>query len=229
MKKSCLRIGHRGAMGHVVENTMASINKALEFNVDGIEIDVHKCASGELVVFHDFTLDRMTNASGEISKYTLSELKRFQVKEQFDIPTLQEVINFIDRKCLLNIELKGRNTAFETERIIKKYIDYQGWTYNNFLVSSFQHHELEQVYNQNAKVPLAVLTKANMDEAIEFAEIVKANAIHPNIAIVTRNNIKKAKDMGYNVNVWTANDEDVIKRMKDYNVDAIISDFPDRI
>ncbi|WNH13505.1 glycerophosphodiester phosphodiesterase [Thalassobellus suaedae] len=229
MEKPCLRIGHRGAMGHLAENTMASIKKALEFGVDGIEIDVHKCASGELVVFHDFTLDRMTQASGEISKYTLSELKTFQVNGQFDIPTLEEVVTFIDRKCLLNIELKGRNTALETERIIKKHIDYHGWMYGDFIVSSFQHHELEHIFSLNSQVPLAVLTKANVDEAIGFAKTINAHAIHPNIAIVTRNNVKEAKDMGYKVNVWTANNKDTIVRMKDYNVDAIISDFPDRI
>ena len=66
-----LKIGHRGAKGYVAENTIESIQKALDFGVDGIEIDVHLCASGELVVFHDLTLDRMTNGIGEIGKLSL--------------------------------------------------------------------------------------------------------------------------------------------------------------
>ena len=48
-----LVIGHRGASGYVTENTLESIQKALDLNVDGIEIDVQRCASGEIVVFHD--------------------------------------------------------------------------------------------------------------------------------------------------------------------------------
>ena len=51
-----LVIGHRGARGHVAENTVASVKKALELGVDGIEIDVFLCATGELIVFHDKTL-----------------------------------------------------------------------------------------------------------------------------------------------------------------------------
>ena len=62
-----LVIGHRGAKGHIVENTLESIEKALELGVDGIEIDVFKCKSGELVVFHDKTLNRLTGAEGLLS------------------------------------------------------------------------------------------------------------------------------------------------------------------
>jgi len=107
MKNVILKMGHRGAKGYVAENTIESIKKALDFGVDGIEIDVHLCASGELVVFHDFTLDRMTNATGEVSKLSLSELKQLKVNNKFLIPTLVEVLDAIDKKCLLNIELKG--------------------------------------------------------------------------------------------------------------------------
>jgi len=60
-----LVIGHRGAMGHETENTIASIKKAMELGVDMIEIDVFNVKSGETVVFHDETLDRLTNASME--------------------------------------------------------------------------------------------------------------------------------------------------------------------
>lgn len=84
-------------------------------------------------------------------------------------------------------------------------------------------HEIDK------NIPLGVLTKANMVEAIEFAETINAKAIHPNFALVTRDNVKLAHAKGYDVNVWTVNDEDTIKRMKDYGVDAIISDCPDKV
>ena len=58
-----LVIGHRGAKGHIAENTLPSIAKAIELGVDGVEIDIFKCASGELVVFHDQTLEKLTNSS----------------------------------------------------------------------------------------------------------------------------------------------------------------------
>jgi glycerophosphoryl diester phosphodiesterase len=62
--KNILVIGHRGVKGHLAENTLPSIDKALELGVDGVEIDIFRCASGELVVFHDQTLDQLTNATG---------------------------------------------------------------------------------------------------------------------------------------------------------------------
>jgi glycerophosphoryl diester phosphodiesterase len=229
MKHEILKMGHRGAKGYVAENTIESIQKALDFGVDGIEIDVHLCASGELVVFHDFTLDRMTNGTGEVSKLSLSELKELKVANEFQIPTLEEVLNLIDKKYLLNIELKGKNTASKSVEIIQYYVQNKGWNYNNFIVSSFQHHELEAVFNLDKNIPLGVLTKANIDDAIEFAKTISAIAIHPNAAIVTKTNVQKAQNLGYKVNVWTVNDVDEIKRMKRYNVDAIISDFPDRL
>lgn len=70
-----LKIGHRGAKGHLAENTLESIQKALDIGVDIIEIDVHKCASGELWVIHDFTLDRTTDGSGEIAKKSAQNLR----------------------------------------------------------------------------------------------------------------------------------------------------------
>ncbi|WP_298900555.1 glycerophosphodiester phosphodiesterase family protein [uncultured Psychroserpens sp.] len=224
-----IKIGHRGAKNHKVENTLESIVKALEFDVDGIEIDVHKCASGELVVFHDFTLDRMTNGSGEVSKHTLNELKTLKVNTQFTIPTLEEVLNTVNRKCILNIELKGKDTALETCKVITKFVNQKGWAVEDFIVSSFQKHELESVFDTNSNLRLAVLTKASVADALEFAHTINAYAIHPNFALLTRDNVKTAQNAGYKVITWTVNDFETIKRMKSYGVDGIISDNPDRL
>jgi glycerophosphoryl diester phosphodiesterase len=226
---SYLKIGHRGAKGHVVENTMESIRKALELGVDGVEIDVHKCASSELVVFHDFTLDRMTNGSGEIKAFSLSELKKLKVNGGFKIPTLVEVLDVINKKCFVNIELKGANTAVRTFETIRSYIQEKGWSYNDFIVSSFQHKELQIVADCDSNIQLGVLTKANVDEAIEFAKIIKAVAVHPNQALLSKENVKRAQNEGYKVYTWTVNDVKTINRMKSYHVDGIISDFPDRL
>ncbi|MEZ4803584.1 MAG: glycerophosphodiester phosphodiesterase family protein [Gelidibacter sp.] len=224
-----LRIGHRGAKGYVAENTLESIQKAMDFGVDGIEIDVHLCHSGGLVVFHDFTLDRMTNGTGEVKKASLSELKQLKVNGHYSIPTLEEVLNSIDKKCFLNIELKGKNTASKTCEVIQHYIQNKNWNYKDFLISSFQHHELEDVCKIDKNIPLGVLTKANVDEAIEFAHTIHAAAIHPNYALLTSENVKRAQFKGYKVYTWTVNDHDTIQRMKNYGVDGIISDVPDRL
>ena len=221
------KIGHRGAKGHLAENTLESIKLALEIGVDAIELDVHRCQTGELVVIHDFTLDRTTNGEGEVAKHSLQDLKALMVEGKYKIPLLTEVLELIEGKCRINIELKGPNTADATCRIIKDHIAERNWTYEDFIVSSFQTHELEEVFRTDPEIPIGVLSKASMDEAIELGKRLKAKAIHPSLGIITRENVKIAHDSGFKVNVWTVNDPETIERMKEFGVDGIISDFPD--
>ena len=224
-----LKFGHRGAKGYVTENTLESIQKALDLGVDGIEIDVHVCKTGELVVFHDFTLDRITDGTGEIGKFSLSELKQLKVENLYSIPTLTEVLDLIDNKIFINIELKGEHTANPTCAVIKDYVDNKNWTMDHFIVSSFQEKELLDVFSCNPNIALGVLTKASVNQAIALAKRINAKAIHPNLALLSKDNVKQTQDQGYKVNVWTVNTKQAIARMKSYNVDAIISDFPDRL
>ena len=102
-----LIIGHRGAKGHLAENTLPSIQKALDLGVDAIEIDVFKCALGELVVYHDATLEKLTDAKGAIMDFSLEELRQVKVLNDYQIPTLNEVLDLIYGRVILNIELKG--------------------------------------------------------------------------------------------------------------------------
>ena len=224
-----LKIGHRGAKGYLAETTLESIIKALSFGVEAIEIDVHRCKTGELVVIHDFTLDRTTNGSGEVAKKSLTEIKALKVEDEFEIPLLTEVLDFIEGKCTINIELKGLNTATATAKTIKKYIAEKNWTYKDFIVSSFQKNELFQMRKLDEKVALGILSKASVTEAIEVGKLLKASAIHPSLGIITRDNVKASHKAGFNVNVWTVNEPEDIQRMREFGVDGIISDFPDRL
>jgi len=223
------KIGHRGAKGHLAENTLESISLALEMGVDAIEIDVHRCASGELVVIHDFTLDRTTNGEGEVSKYNLKDLKNLLVEGKYQIPTLREVLDLIEGKCYINIELKGLNTAAGACEVIQEYINDRSWKYSDFIVSSFQKNELFEVLMLNPDIPIGVLSKASVTEAIELGKLLNAKAIHPSVGIITRDNVQLTHEMGFKVNVWTVNDPEAIQRMQDFGVDAIISDYPDRL
>ena len=96
--KEILNIGHRGARGHIAENTLESIQKAIDLNVDGVEIDVFRCASGEIVVFHDKELSRLTNSNGFIEDITLDSLNHILVEGKYKIPILEQVLQLIDGK-----------------------------------------------------------------------------------------------------------------------------------
>lgn len=222
-----LKIGHRGAKGHVAENTLASFQKALEMGADGIELDVHVCATGELVVIHDFTVDRTTNGSGEVHKMTLAELKHLVVEGDFEIPTLSEVMTLCKDKCFVNIEMKGRHTALPVSEFIERLVNKGGWSYDDFIVSSFQREELLIMSDVNKNIPLGILTQASVTQAWEWALEFSAKAIHPHYSLLTESNVKKAQQAGLKVYTWTINDTEDIERIKTYNVDGIISDFPE--
>ena len=224
-----LVIGHRGAMGYVAENTIPSIEKAIELGVDGIEIDIFKCASGELVVFHDVMLDKLTDLTGKIQEKSLDSLKKAKVLGAYQIPTLNEVMNLIDGRLILNIELKGSETAIPTNDLLRDYFKKSSWNPSKIIISSFKWDELNLFYNLNKEVPIAVLTDGDPLAALPFARKVKAYAINPKYSLLTKTNSKIIKDEGIKLFPWTVNELDDIKFMISLGVDGIITNFPDRV
>ncbi|OYQ47453.1 glycerophosphodiester phosphodiesterase [Flavobacterium cyanobacteriorum] len=224
-----LKIGHRGAKAHVAENTLASFQQALTLGADGIELDVHVCATGELVAIHDFTVDRTTNGTGEVHKLTLEELKHLKVEGSYIIPTLDEVMEVIGKKCLVNIEMKGRHTAGSVSDFVNMYVREKGYSYTDFIVSSFQREELKIMSQLNPYVRLGILTQASVTQAWEWAEEFSAKAIHPHYTLLTKNNVNKAREAGFKVYTWTVNEQSDIERVKGFGVDGIISDYPERL
>jgi glycerophosphoryl diester phosphodiesterase len=224
-----LIIGHRGAKGCTPENTLISFQKALEFNVDGVELDVHLCKSGELVVIHDFTVGRTTNGAGAISDLTLTDLKKLRIDGKFEIPTLDEVLLLFNTNHLINIELKGNNTSEMVCDCIEKSVQENRFHYSNFIVSSFQHEELATVARNNPKIPLGILTQASVEQALEWADAFSAVAIHPHFSLLTTENVALTHQKGLQIYTWTVNELEDIERVKAFGINGIITDFPDRI
>ncbi len=228
MKKP-LVIGHRGAMGHETENTLASVQKAMELGVDMIEIDVFKIQSGEIVVFHDETVDRLANAGGKIEEYNIFDLKKLILDGGHSIPMLQDVLKLIDNKVALNIELKGANTADRVNFIMDYYIKEKGWSPENFIISSFNWDELKAMREINKDVAIAVLTEENPQDAIPIAKELNAQAINPYFKMLTAENASAIKDAGFKIYTWTVNEPQDIASMKDLAVDGIITNYPERV
>lgn len=224
-----LKIAHRGAKGYEPENTLKSFQKALDLNADGIELDVHLSADGHIIVMHDETIDKMTNGKGDINTFSLSELKSFLIADKYQIPTLNEVFDLIDKKCFINVELKNADTSKQVVSLIETYIEEKEWKYEHFIISSFDWNALQEVHNLNPKIPIGVLTEENIHTALAFAESIKAKAIHPDYHLLTPENVKEIQEKGFLVLPWTVNIEDDIQKIKSYKVDGIISDFPDRL
>jgi glycerophosphoryl diester phosphodiesterase len=227
MKKP-ISIGHRGAMGHETENTIASVKKALELKVDMIEIDVFVIKSGEIVVFHDEVLDSLTNSKGKIEDYTWGELKKVIVKGNHKIPLLEEVITTIDKKVPLNIELKGKNTAKPVFDLLNTFY-LKNWNRQNFTISSFMWDELEKYRSLDTNIEIGILTEDNPLDALVIAKKLNAKTINPWFKTLNKENISEIHKNGFKIYTYTVNDINDINNMNNLGVDGIFCNFPERL
>ncbi|WP_339707086.1 glycerophosphodiester phosphodiesterase family protein [uncultured Kriegella sp.] len=224
-----LVIGHRGAMGHETENTLASIQKAIDLGADMIEIDVFVIKSGEIAVFHDDEVDRLTDGTGKIEAYDWEGLQQLNLEGGHKIPSLQQVLDVIDNKVILNIELKGANTAEPTNRVIQEYCTSKEWDLDSFVISSFKWDELKTMRSVDPKIPIAILIGKNPLEAISIGKEINAVAINPAYKALTEGIVVEMQAEGFKVYPWTVNEAEDIALMKSFGVDGIITNFPERV
>jgi len=221
-------IGHRGAAGHEPENTLISFKKALELNVDMIELDVYVLATGELVVMHDNKVDRTTNGAGYVMDYTFSELRELDAGHGEIVPLLSEVLDLIDKKVPVNIELKGRATAKSVASLIKIYKDEKGWTDDLFIISSFNHVELAEFAALMPLIKTGALTEGILLGYSEYAQRLGSFSANLSAEFVTAELVDDAHRRHLEVFVYTINDESEVTRMCDLGVDGIFTNFPDQ-
>jgi glycerophosphoryl diester phosphodiesterase len=224
-----LKIGHRGACGYEPENTLLSFDKALELGVDAVELDVHRLKDGKVVVIHDRKVNRTTNGKGHVTNKCFKEIRKLRVGKSEKIPLLEEVLDLIDRRIEVNIELKGKNTALAVSRIVNYYIKLKGWKEDHFFVSSFDHEELIKFKNELPAIRICPLVKKIPKGYAKFGENMKAYSINVFYKRIGKKFIEDAHRRKIKVFAWTINKPNDIVKIKKLEVDGIISDYPDRI
>jgi len=217
--------GHRGAIGYAFENSMASFKKALELNCKWIELDVYN-VENNLIVFHDDRLERCTDGFGRIADKTYSEISALHLKNGERIPLLEEVLNIVGCDSSVNIELKGENTAYLTAELISDFLK-KGWSKEQFLISSFNHVELNKIHELDHTLRIGALTSSIPINYSEFAQKMNAYSIHCSLDFINSEYVDDAHRRGLKVFVYTINDVDEFYRMKLLGVDGIFSDYPD--
>lgn len=220
-------IGHRGACGYAPENTLSSFKKAIECNVDMIEFDVRKCASGELVVFHDAKVDRITDGSGFVALKTLQELKQLTILGIERISLLTEVLDYIDRRVKVYIELKDLNIIHDVLHIIDDYVAHKQWDYSDFLIASFDHFQLRDSRVINKEIPVAALIYGMPINCSICVVEAKADIVCLDTEFITQQFVDEFHARDMRVYVYTVNDKEQLINVLDYGIDGIITDFPD--
>ncbi len=219
-----LTIGHRGAKGYYPENTLASFAHALALGCDWIELDVY-LAHGELLVIHDKAVDRTTNGHGLISDYSLAALRALDAGNGQQIPLLGEVLDMIDGRCGVNVELKGPGTAAPVSECLNNYVQ-RGWPQSAFLISSFDHLELARADPGFRRGVLFGALPADWLASCQALSGWSANFYQKD---VTPDLVNTAHDNGLKVLTYTANDHEDIQRVLNAGVDGVFSDYPDRV
>lgn len=222
-----LCIGHRGAMGHEPENTLLSIRKAIALGVDAVEIDVYN-VENNLVVIHDRDLARTTNGIGYLENSSFAYVRSLNAGKGEQIPTLEEVFETVNRQVIVNIELKGSNTAKLVVDLIQTYIK-MGWSYSDFIVSSFNHDELNQVKAISPEIITGMLIYGLPWQYLVSAQQLQADLVMPNLDYVTSELIESAHQQGLRVWVYTVNQPDDIKLMQAIGADGIFTNYPERV
>ncbi len=226
-------VAHRGGKRWAPENSMAAFAASVEAGVDGIELDIHKCKSGELVVIHDDTLERTTNGKGYVKDKTWAELKDLDCGSWYDksfknerLPLLKDVLKLVDGKLTINIEIKNcpMNYPGIAEDLLKLLADYK--YPDKIVISSFDHKVLKTIAAREKKYKLALLGDSVIHDLGKYAATVGAKAWNPAFDCVRDDTVSDAHKNNLEVNTWTVNDSEGFARAVKLKVDSIITDDP---
>lgn len=216
-----LRIGHRGARAYAPENTLKSFGKALEIGVDAIELDVRKTKDNQLVVIHDADVKRTTSGEGLVNELTLKEIKGFDAGEGEKIPTLEETLDFLDKKVKVFIELKEAGIEKQVLSIIhEKELE------KNVVIVSFLEDALKKVRELDKDIATGLLYAKHKNPTKAALEL-KANYLLALYRFTHTANVEKAHEFGLKVIVWTINTPQEVEEFAKKGVDGIASDKPD--
>jgi glycerophosphoryl diester phosphodiesterase len=230
---------HRGAKAVAPENTIPAFEQALAMGVDGIELDVQCSKDGQLVVMHDFTVDKTTNGHGPVVDFSAAELAVLDAGSHFrpsfagvGVPTLSDVLDVVGDRCRLNVEIKSRDEYGGTE--VEPLVELMRARnlFEQILVSSFNPVTLIKLRHLAPKVSIGLLYYRPLPLYLQNAwlgPIIDPQALHPSSGLVDAELMAFARARSLDVNVWTVNEVPEAERLLALGVNAIISDVPDRL
>lgn len=218
-------IGHRGAAALEPENTLRSFNRAVREGVDAIEFDV-QFVDGNVVVLHDDSVDRTSNGSGQANSYSFEGIRELDFGLGERIPTLEEAVDCIPPGVLVNVELKGKNTAIPSLEVLQNFSDRE------FLVSSFRISELEKIASaaiNQENLGIGLLHLGLDGEVFPNATRISANAICLCDPFVQEDTVDSVRSRGYELYVFTVNVLDRARELKSLGASGVFTDAPDKI
>lgn len=223
-------MAHRGLSAKAPENTLYAFEDAIDSGADFIELDVQQTKDGVLVVLHDSNLARTTGLNRNIWDVTYAEIADLDAGSWFDpayanarIPTLEDTLQFIDKRIALNIEIKPTEHTSDTlEQDVTDLITMYGYE-NSCWVTSFSYSSLKAIKQINPDIRTGYIMSVAYGQ---FYNLKYADAFSLNKVFVTNQVVNYAHQYGKLVFAWTVNSVSEVRSLCNLHVDGIITDDP---
>lgn len=236
--KKPMLFGHRGCSAHAPENTLEAFFLCVERGITGVELDVQICASGELVVIHDYSLSRLAGVDAQVADMTLEELQALDVGSHKDpafqgakIPTLEEVFEACGSSLYYDIELKAPK-SLGTNGLEQSVLDcIHAYRLEDYcMVSSFNPFFVRR-FKKLCKdsIPTAVIYSVDMGKPRILHHGFGAFIAHPTLLKPHWKQIQEKRSGNYELVTWTVDDREVCKNLLSLGVSGIISNDPETL
>ncbi|MGG3521225.1 glycerophosphodiester phosphodiesterase [Bacillus pseudomycoides] len=248
-----ITIAHRGASAYAPEHTISAYKLGQQFKGDYIEIDLQMTKDGHLIAMHDNTLNRTTNGSGLVKNHTLEEIKRLDAgsffnkkhpklsKEEFKdvkVPTLEEIIETFGHDARYYIETKSPEDYLGMEEklleILNRYqLSDPAIVKEKIIIQSFSTESLKKIHSLNSSIPLVQLLTHK--KAVRLTnEDLKAYKTYcvglgMNYTYMNATDVPKIQKQGLEVHPFTIDKEEDMKKMIEWGVNGMFTNYPDRL
>lgn len=231
-------IAHRGFSGETPENTLVAIRKAIEVGADMVEVDVTVTADGHVVLLHDETLDRTTDGEGPPTAMTLEEIKGLDAGSWFApefagerVPTLAEALEVVKDRILINVEIKSEAVEHGVVPKVADLIIEHGML-DQVVVSSFSPEALARMKTTAPAIVTASLYNKELHtgrDPLEIIQAVGSRGFNISGKRLTPRMVERCHAHGIPVAVYTVNETTDLRTMMAMGVDAVFTDYPDRM
>lgn len=225
--------GHRGAKGEAPENTLNSFLHCLEHGVKRCELDLHLSRDGELMVIHDPTLKRTTGRRGKVSEQLADDLVTMDAREggpgwlrPCPIPRLAELFERCEfEHWQLEVKSASKDRASRTVQAIHQVVGRFGLR-DRITVTSSSRTVLRALEELAPDLSRGLVAEYAWLDPLKVAAHYGCDLLALNWMLCTPERLLKAQKQGLHVSVWTVNEPALMRRLADFGVDSLITDFP---
>ena len=225
--------GHRGAKGEAPENTLVSFEQCLQHGVRRCELDLHLSRDGELMVIHDPTLKRTTGRRGKVVQHDADELVNYDAREggpgwktPCPIPRLSELFEKCDfEHWQLEVKSASRVRAARTVMAIKELAE-QHRLLDRITVTSSSREVLRALNRLAPQISRGLVAEYTWLDPLKVARQYGCSLLALKWTLCTPERLEKARKQGLHVSVWTVNEPALMRRLADFGVDSLITDYP---